>query len=88
VSAARRKDRPQRGLTLVDAAGYVGVSVEKFKALIADGRMPPPKRIDDIRRWDVDALDIYFSQLPDDERTAAQRSPALRGAGAPIRTAS
>jgi hypothetical protein len=76
----RRKIRQQRGLALVDAAFYVGVSVDKFKALLADGRMPKPKRIDDIRRWDVEVLDIYFSQLPDDERTDAELSPAARRA--------
>lgn len=80
MTASPRKQRQQRGLTLVDAAHYVGVSINKFKALLADGRMPPPKRIDDIRRWDVDVLDIYFSQLPDDERSDAQRSPAARRA--------
>jgi len=74
----RRKDRGGRLMTLVDAAAYVAVSVNKFKQLLADGRMPPPKRIDDMRRWDVDALDIYISQLPDDERSARQRAPSAR----------
>jgi predicted DNA-binding transcriptional regulator AlpA len=86
--ATRRKIRDQRALSLADAAFYVGVSVSKFKDLLADGRMPPPKRIDDIRRWDVEALDIYFSQLPDDLRTAAQRAPNARAPGVALRPAS
>jgi len=74
----RRKHRQQRGLCLADAAHYVGVSVNKFKEMLADERMPPPKLIDDIRRWDVETLDIYFSQLPDDERSDSERTPAAR----------
>jgi hypothetical protein len=81
----RRKIRQQRGLALVDAAFYVGVSVEKFNLMLADGRMPKPKRIDDLRRWDVEVLDIYFTQLPDDDRSDAERSPAAqRAAGARV----
>jgi len=85
--STRRKIRDRRALALADAAFYVGVSVNKFKELLADGRMPPPKRIDDIRRWDVEALDIYFSQLPDDLRSSAQRAPG-RVAGVALRPAS
>lgn len=83
AQATRRKIRDRRGLVLADAAFYVGVSVDKFKALLADGRMPKPKRIDDLRRWDVEALDIYFDLLPDDERSAAERAP--QGARQPFR---
>lgn len=82
----RRKIRDQRALALADAAFYVGVSIAKFNELLADGRMPPPKRIDSLRRWDVEALDIYFSQLPDDHRSAAQRN--TRGPGVALRPAS
>lgn len=81
-----KRQRVARGLALADAAHYVGVGVDKFKQLLADGRMPPPKLIDNIRRWDVEALDIYFSHLPDDERSATQRAP--RGPGIALRPAS
>jgi transcriptional regulator with XRE-family HTH domain len=84
----RRRIRHQRGLALADAAHYVGVSIAKFTELSADGRMPKPKRIDDIRRWDVELLDIYFSQLPDDTRTTAERAPTARRAGVALRRAS
>jgi len=71
----RHKIRQQRGLSLAEAAFYVGVSVDVFNAMVADGRMPPPKLLGTVRRFDVELLDIYFSQLPDDLRNAAQRRP-------------
>lgn len=65
----------------MEAALYVGVSVDKFNVLLGDGRMPKPKLIDDKRVWDVEALDIYFAALPEDQRSDAQRTPAARRAG-------
>jgi hypothetical protein len=32
---------------------YLGVSPGKFDELVRDGRMPPPKRIDGRKVWDV-----------------------------------
>jgi len=37
---------PPRGLSRVQSAEYVGVSPTKFDQMVADGRMPKPKRID------------------------------------------
>lgn len=65
---------PRRGLNLVEAAGYIGVSVDKFNQLVGTGRMPRPKLIDNARRWDVEALDVYWRALPDDERSDAERA--------------
>ena len=48
------------------AAAYVGVSVTKFDQLVADGRMPKPKRIDRRIVWDIRELDLAFDALPDD----------------------
>lgn len=61
---------PPRGLDRVRAAQYVGVSVTKFDELVADGRMPAPKRIDSRKVWDKIALDSAFDALPehDDQR--------------------
>lgn len=56
----------QRGLSRALAAGYVGVSATKFDEMVADGRMPKPKRIDSRKVWDVRALDRAFEELPSD----------------------
>jgi predicted DNA-binding transcriptional regulator AlpA len=55
---------PPRGLSRVEASAYVGVGVTKFDEMVADGRMPRPKRIDARLVWDRLALDVAFSALP------------------------
>jgi excisionase family DNA binding protein len=55
---------PRRGLSRDEAAMYLGISSGKFDQLVADGRMPGPKRIDGRRVWDVRALDVAFDRLP------------------------
>lgn len=55
---------PPRGLNRVEAARYVGVSVTLFDQMVADERMPAPKRINSRTVWDRLALDIYFEALP------------------------
>jgi predicted DNA-binding transcriptional regulator AlpA len=57
---------PRRGLSRDEAAMYIGISASKFDELVSDGRMPGPKRIDRRKLWDVHALDLAFSLLPDD----------------------
>ena len=57
---------PPRGLSRVQAAAYIGVSPTKFDQMVADGRMPPPKRIDGRLVWDIRRLDISFEALPDE----------------------
>jgi excisionase family DNA binding protein len=37
---------PPRGLSRDEAARYVGVGATKFEEMVADGRMPRPKRVD------------------------------------------
>ena len=54
----------RRGLSRVEAADYIGVGASKFDAMVADGRMPQPKRIDARTVWDVRALDRFFDLLP------------------------
>jgi predicted DNA-binding transcriptional regulator AlpA len=56
-----------RGLSRVAAAAYVGISPTTFDALVKDGRMPPPKRINARTIWDVRQLDAAFEALPSDE---------------------
>jgi hypothetical protein len=60
---------PPRGLSRLQAAEYIGVGPTKFDDLVADGRMPKPKRIDSRTVWDRAQLDDAFSAL-DDEATA------------------
>lgn len=43
----------RRGLSRVEAAEYIGVGASKFDAMVTDGRMPKPKKIDGRRVWDV-----------------------------------
>ena len=58
---------PRRGLSRVEAALYIGISPCKFDQLIADGRMPGPRRIDGRKVWDLRELDLSFDDLPRDD---------------------
>ncbi len=53
----------RRGLSRGEPAEYIGVGASKFDALVADRRMPAPKRIDGRRVWDRRQLDRAFDQL-------------------------
>jgi hypothetical protein len=66
----RRRSQPRRGLRAVDAAVYVGVSIEKFDTMVRRGSMPKPKRIDGVNVWDIDQLDVYFDALPEQHETS------------------
>jgi hypothetical protein len=50
---------------------YIGVSPSKFDELVADGRMPAPRRIDGRKVWDVRAIDLAFDELPCDDSANA-----------------
>jgi len=56
-----------RGLNRVQAAAYVGVSPSLFDQLVADDRMPKPKRINARTVWDRFELDNAFAALPNDQ---------------------
>lgn len=58
-----------RGLNRDEAARYIGVGNTKFDEMVADGRMPRPKRVDGRVIWDRLKLEAAFSDLPDDNRT-------------------
>ena len=60
---SRRALAPRRGLNRVEAAIYVGVSASKFDQMVADRRMPKPKKIDCRKVWDMRALDLAFDEL-------------------------
>lgn len=59
-----------RGLSLIEAAHYVGVSATKFSEMVLDGRMPQPKAADRRRIWCRFKLDDAFEQLPDVRSTS------------------
>ena len=54
-----------RGLSREDAARYVGVGPTKFDEMVADNRMPRPKRVDGRVVWDRIKIDAAFSELPE-----------------------
>jgi predicted DNA-binding transcriptional regulator AlpA len=59
---------PPRGLNREEAARYVGVGATKFDEMVADRRMPRPKRVDGRVIWDRIKLDIAFTDLPEDKK--------------------
>jgi len=52
------------GFAEPEAAASIGVSVSKFRELVADGRMPKPRQIDGRLVFDVDELRSAFKDLP------------------------
>lgn len=59
---------PPRGMSRDEAARYVGVGVTKFDEMVADGRMPRPKRVDGRVIWDRLKVEAAFTDLPDDKK--------------------
>jgi hypothetical protein len=53
---------------------YIGISAGKFDELVADGRMPAPRRIDSRKVWDVRELDLAFDVLPKEDGAATGTS--------------
>jgi predicted DNA-binding transcriptional regulator AlpA len=60
---------PRRGLSRDEAAVYIGVSATKFDEMVADGRMPPPLRIDARKVWDIRSLDLAFDAIANENPT-------------------
>jgi predicted DNA-binding transcriptional regulator AlpA len=58
---------PPRGFNREQSAEYIGVGPTKFDQMVADGRMPKPKRIDGRVVWDRLQLDSAFAALPDED---------------------
>jgi predicted DNA-binding transcriptional regulator AlpA len=52
-----------RGLSRILAAAYIGVSPSLFDAMVTDGRMPRPIRINSRVVWDRLHLDEAFAAL-------------------------
>lgn len=58
---------PPRGMSRDEAARYIGVSITKFDEMVADGRMPKPKRVDSRVVWDRLRLEAAFTDLPEEK---------------------
>ena|ERR1700687_2490825 len=70
VALSEIRPVPRRGLSRVEAAMYIGVSASKFDELVADGRMPKPKRVDGRKLWDIRELDLAFDALGEEAELA------------------
>lgn len=65
------RELPVLGVNREEAAMIVGVGTTKFDEMVADGRMPKPKRIDGRVVWSYPALRAAFDALPEDGERAA-----------------
>lgn len=57
---------PRRGLSCGEAAAYIGLGQTKFLALVGEGKMPKPVRIDRRAIWDIRDLDRAFDAMRED----------------------
>ncbi len=55
---------PRRGLSMDEAAKYIGIGTTMFDQLVNKGTMPKPRQINGRRVWDIRELDIAFDRLP------------------------
>jgi predicted DNA-binding transcriptional regulator AlpA len=62
------------GLGEIEAAAAIGISASKFRSLVAEKRMPSPRRLDGRNIWDVDELRAAFKALPHEDETESQDS--------------
>jgi predicted DNA-binding transcriptional regulator AlpA len=58
---------PRRGLSRNEAAMYFGISTSTFDKLVAENRVPRPRRIGERKIWDVRELDVAFEALPHED---------------------
>lgn len=58
-----RYSYPPRGMSRETAARYIGVGTTTFDKLVAEGRMPKPKRVGGRVIWDRWAIEGYFEDL-------------------------
>jgi len=69
---------PRRGLSRIEAAMYLGISLSKFDDLVEDTRMPKARLIDGRKVWDIYELDMAFDNLPHDGSASTANSWADR----------
>jgi excisionase family DNA binding protein len=58
--------RDPLGLSMDEAAAYLGIGLTLFLRMVEDGRMPRPHRADGRRIWDADEVAMAFRRLPRD----------------------
>jgi hypothetical protein len=75
----QRLDITPRGLSRMQAAARIGVSVGTFARMVADGLMPPARAIYSLEIWDIEELDQAFDRLPHAGQNAP---PSPRGSHA------
>lgn len=68
-----------RGLSLMQAALYVGVGSIVFLELVRDGHMPSPKIIGPYKVWDRKMLDEAFDELSSETTLRAHTGPQTPG---------
>lgn len=56
-----------RGLSRAQASEYIGISTSLFDQMVADGRMPTPKRINSRTVWDKHQIDRSFEALSSED---------------------
>lgn len=66
----------------IEAARYIGVGVTKFDEMVADRRMPLPKRVDGRNVWDRIQLDAAFTDLPERDASGNRIDAAIARAQA------
>ncbi|MBA9063078.1 excisionase family DNA binding protein [Methylobacterium fujisawaense] len=77
VRTSERPERPAlpfapKGISRLEAARYVGVSVTTFDEMVRERLMPRPKQVGTRVLWDRAQVDLFFEALP--EREANQES--------------
>lgn len=74
-----RYSYPPRGMSREVAARYIGVGETTFDKLVAEGRMPKPKRIGSRVIWDRHEIEACFEDL-EEENSLQRLVDASRGA--------
>jgi predicted DNA-binding transcriptional regulator AlpA len=62
------------GLSRENSADYVGVGTTLFDQMVGDGRMPPPREINNRTVWDQEELYAAFKALPHRGQAHAPKS--------------
>lgn len=58
-----------RAMGIEAASRYLAISPSKFSQLVAEGRLPKPRKIDKRSVWDRHQLDQFFEDLPTGDAT-------------------
>jgi predicted DNA-binding transcriptional regulator AlpA len=59
------------------AADYLGISTGVFDRFRREGKLPPPRKVDDgIRSWDRLELDAFVDDLPHDGEVEQAAGPS------------